>query len=122
MTSLLLQFPQSSLQSSQHLFSRCFLASGLADLANILPNITQPLRLKGDNVDTRSEKTTYGFFNLEKGHGAHLALILRYDQVRLESLQHGSVDAVHAQPFLHDLAYAGINRGARTVWIQLRLG
>src|SRR5712692_4029248 len=122
MTSLLLQFPQSSLQSSQHLFSRCFLASGLADLANILPNVAEALGFERDNLDTRSEKTTYCLFDFRQRNRAHLALILRYDQVRLESLQHGSVDAVHAQPFLHDLAYAGINRGARTVWIQLRLG
>src|SRR5438034_7676355 len=122
MASFLLNLPHPLLQPFEYLFSNCLLTSSLGNPADVVPDIAKALRLEGNDLHLWSQETTNRLLDFRERHSTHLTLILGNDQLRLERLQDLRVDAVDAQPFLHDLAHAGVDSGAGAVRVELRRG
>src|SRR5438093_11516160 len=120
MASFLLNLPYPLFQPLEYLFSNRLLTGSLCNPADVVRDIAKALGLEGNDPYLRSQETTNRLLDLRERHCAHLTLILGNDQLRLERLQDGGVDAVDAQPFLHDLAHAGVDSGAGAVRVKLR--
>src|SRR5438034_11699789 len=100
MASFLLNLPHPLFQPFEYLFSNCLLTGSLGDPADVVPDIAKALGLEGNDLHLRSQETTNRLLDLRERHCAHLTLILANDQLRLELLQDGLLDAVDVQPFL----------------------
>src|SRR5437867_7633821 len=122
MAGLLLNLPHPLFQPFEYLFSNRLLTGSLGDPADVVPDIAKALGLEGNDPYLRSQETTDRLLDLRERHSTHLALILGNDQLRLERLQDVRVDAVDAQPFLHDLAHPGVDSGAGAVRVELGRG
>ena len=63
-----------------------------------------------------------GGLHVAEADGAHLAVVLRDDDVGRERLQRLAVDAVDGQAVAHDLLHAGVDLGAGALHLEFRRG
>ncbi len=102
------------------LFPRRGAADGLGDALDVGVDVGHGMRPQGDDTRLAVHKFAHRALDVGQRHGAHLALILREDDVGLQFLQRVGVNLVNGEAVLDQRAHALVDLGARAVHIELR--
>ena len=97
-------------------------ADGFGDAGDVGVDVGERVRAHRHDARLPVHELAHGALHVGERHGAHFALVLREDDVRLELFQRFGVDVVDREPVLDQRAHGLVDIGARPFDAELRAG
>ena len=93
-------------------------ADGFGDAGDVGVDVGKGVRAHRDDARLPVHELAHGALHVGERHGAHLALVLREDDVGLELFQRFGVDVVDREPVLDERAHGLVDLGARAFDVE----